>query len=248
MSSEALSRQPVALVTGAARRIGAAIAGHLHARGCDVIIHHHSSVGEARDLAERLNRERPGSAHLAAADLTADDGPQALAERVRELTGDLRLLVNNASRFFATPPGEVSHQTWKDLVGSNLRGPFFLTQALLPELAGGAIVNVLDIHARRPMPGYSVYSIAKAGLEMMTLALARDLGPAIRVNGVAPGAILWPEHQTDKGEQESILSRVALGRLGSPEDIAGAVAFLGLDADYVTGQVLAVDGGRSLNI
>jgi len=251
VSSEAKSRQRDAprwaLVTGAARRIGAAIAERLHARGCTVIIHFHGSEAAARALAMRLNDSRPDSAHLAQADLTDPEGPHQLAARVRNLTPRLALLVNNASRFYATDMGAVSLEQWRDLMGSNLRGPFFLTQSLLDELRDGAIVNILDIHARRPMSGHAVYSVAKAGLEMMTMALARELAPHTRVNGVAPGAILWPENEPVLDPQV-ILSRVAMRRMGTPEDIAGAVAYLGLDADYVTGQVLAVDGGRSLNM
>lgn len=251
MSSEAKSRQPGepgwALVTGAARRIGAIIAERLHQRGCAVIVHYHGSESEASSLVGRLNETRPDSAYLAQADLTEIDGPRQLADQVLALTPKLGLLVNNASRFYATEMGKVSHGHWKDLMGSNLRGPWFLTQALLEALRGGAVVNILDIHGRRPLSGHAVYSIAKAGLEMMTLALARELAPETRVNGVAPGAILWPEDDS-VSDPLAILSRVALRRLGTPEDIAGAVAFLGLDAPYITGQVLAVDGGRSLNM
>ncbi|MDX2418813.1 MAG: SDR family oxidoreductase, partial [Xanthomonadales bacterium] len=154
------------------------------------------------------------------------------------------------SRFFPTTVGETSMTQWDDLMDSNLRGPYFLTQALVPELAtaGGSVVNILDVHAVRPMPGHAVYCMAKAGLQMMTLAMAKDLGPQIRVNGVAPGAILWPEHEKQTGNQQKILEKTVMGRAGRPQDIASAVAYLGLDAPYVTGQVLAVDGGRSLNI
>lgn len=251
MSGAAKSRQAEAsnwvLVTGAARRIGAAIAERLHGRGCTVIIHYRGSDDEARTLAARLNEARPDSAHLAQADLTDLDGPQQLADLVQALTPKLGLLVNNASRFYATQVGAVTHEAWKDLMGSNLRGPWFLTQALLAALRGGAVVNILDIHGRRPLRGHPVYSMAKAGLEMMTLSLARELAPHTRVNGVAPGAILWPEDDP-VADPMAILSRVAMRRMGAPEDIAGAVEYLGLDAEYVTGQVLAVDGGRSLNM
>jgi pteridine reductase len=233
-------------VTGAARRIGAAIARHLHERGCEVIVHHHGSVAQAQALCEALNALRPGSAHAVQADLVAPDGPQVLADKVLAITPRLDLLVNNASRFYPTPLGEITPDTWKDLVGSNLRGPFFLVQALRETLRGGAVVNISDVHARRPLAGHSVYSIAKAGLEMMTLSLARELAPDIRVNGIAPGAILWPENEHDEAGKAAILERIALGRQGEPADIAEAVAWLGLDARYVTGQVLAVDGGRSL--
>jgi pteridine reductase len=249
VATEAKSRIRTALVTGAARRIGAAIARTLHERGCRVVLHYRDSRDEAAVLADILNRERPDSACLVQGDLAAGDGPEKLAARVREVTGHLDILVNNASRFYPTPVGEVTPGVWKDLMGSNLRGPFFLCQALLPELraASGVIVNVLDIHAGRPMQGHAVYCIAKAGLAMMTRALARDLGPRIRVNGVAPGAILWPENEPPERIKRQILARAALGRLGDPADVAAAVAFLALDASYVTGQVLAVDGGASLD-
>jgi len=169
---------------------------------------------------------------------------------VRAHAGRLDLLVNNASQFYPTEVGSTTIGQWDELMNSNLRGPYFLTQALVAELAlaGGSVVNLLDVHARRPMPGHAVYCMAKAGLQMMTLALARELGPQIRVNGVAPGAILWPEHDSSSVAQQKILEKTVMGRAGRPEDIASAVAYLGLDAPYVTGQVLAVDGGRSLNI
>jgi pteridine reductase len=245
-----MSRTPAVLVTGAARRIGAAIASALHARGCRVFLHYHSSADQARALAGKLNALREGSAECLEADLAGPDGAERLATLLRERSDHLDLLVNNASRFYPTPAGEVTPESWDDLLGSNLRGPFFLTQALLPELraAQGNIVNILDIHAERPMRRHSVYCMAKAGLAMMTLSLARELGPEIRVNGVSPGAILWPEDEPPDAVKQHILGRTALKKLGAPEDIAGAVVYLGLDAPYVTGQILAVDGGRSLNI
>lgn len=245
-----MSRVPTVLVTGAARRIGAAIAGALHARGCRVFLHFQSSTDEAQALAGKLNAMREGSAECLEADLAGADGAGRLATMLRERSDHLDLLVNNASRFYPTPVGEVTPESWDDLLGSNLRGPFFLTQALLPELraAQGNIVNILDIHAERPMRRHSVYCMAKAGLAMMTLSLARELGPEIRVNGVSPGAILWPEDEPPDAVKKHILDRTALKKMGAPEDIAGAVVYLGLDAPYVTGQILAVDGGRSLNI
>jgi len=239
-----------ALVTGAARRIGACIAETLHRRGCDVFLHYHSSSDAVSGLAQKLNAQRTASAIIVQADLGKPEDINRLAGMVKTRTGQLDLLVNNASRFFPTVVGTTSTEQWDDLMGSNLRGPYFLTQALVPELAsaGGSVVNLLDIHAVKPMPGHAVYCMAKAGLQMMTLALAKELGPKIRVNGVAPGAILWPESENDPGHQQGILEKVVMGRAGRPEDIASAVAYLGLDAPYVTGQVLAVDGGRSLNI
>ena len=238
------------LVTGAARRIGASIATALHGRGCDLLLHFRSSEGEAAGLADEFNETRPGSAYLLQADLAQEDGPRKLADQVRKYSERLDLLVNNASRFYPTPVGEVDYETWKDLMGSNVRGPFFLCQALLPELrlARGAIINILDIHAEKPMRRHSVYCMAKSALLMMTRSLARELGPEIRVNGVSPGAIMWPENEPSESVKEYILERTVMKQIGSPNDIAGAVVFLGLDAPYVTGQVLAVDGGRSLNI
>jgi len=167
-----------------------------------------------------------------------------------EHTDGLDVLVNNASRFYPTAVGQTQQYQWDDLLNSNLRGPYFLSQGLLEPLraVGGAIVNIVDVHAQRPMAGHAAYCISKAGLAMMTLALARELGPVVRVNGVSPGAILWPEREPDDAIKTDILKRTVLGRLGEAEDIASAVVYLALDAPYVTGQILAVDGGRSLNI
>ncbi len=251
--SRTTSRQPVqltALVTGAARRIGACIAETLHQRGCDVLLHYHKSIEPVEALAKKLNSKRPASANIVQADLGDIDAISRLAEQLRSHTDHLNLLVNNASRFFSTTIGTTTTQQWDELMASNLRGPYFLIQALLPALAvaGGSVVNLLDVHSVRPMRQHAVYCTAKAGLQMMTLALAKDLGPQIRVNGVAPGAILWPENEYDAAKQQKILDKTVMGRPGKPEDIASAVAYLGLDASYVTGQVLAVDGGRSLNI
>ena len=239
-----------AVVTGSARRIGASIAETLHQRGCGVFLHFHRSSDAVDKLAAKLNAIRAGSAITVQADLGMEKEVMHLAEEVKARTDQLDLLVNNASRFYPTVVGSTTMQQWDELMDSNLRGPYFLTQALLSELAtaGGSVVNLLDIHAVRPMQKHAVYCMAKAGLQMMTLALARDLGPQIRVNGVAPGAILWPEHDGTSDDQERILKKIVMGRAGSPADIASAVAYLGLDASYVTGQVLAVDGGRSLNI
>jgi pteridine reductase len=243
-----------ALVTGAAARIGASIAEALHERGCRVLLHYNSSDEAARQLANRLNTARPESAFLVSADLSSPAGVEHLAGEARSQFSRLDVLVNNASRFYPTRPGETQAWQWEDLLNSNLRGPYFLVQALMKELraAQGAVVNLVDIHAERPMRSHAVYSISKAGLAMMTRALASELAPEIRVNGVAPGAILWPENEPSgnmkQGEREAILGRTPLGRLGEPSDIANAVCYLSLDAPYVTGQILAVDGGRSLNM
>jgi pteridine reductase len=184
------------------------------------------------------------------ADLADGAAIERLAEGVRSRVSRLDLLVNNASRFFPTAVGETSRAQWDALLESNLAGPYFLTQALLPQIraARGSVINILDVYATRPLRGHVVYCMAKAGLQMMTLALAKELGPDVRVNGVAPGAILWPENEMPETERRKILEKVVLGTAGAPEDIASAVTYLGLDAPYVTGQVLAVDGGRSLNI
>jgi pteridine reductase len=244
------SSRTAALVTGAGARIGAAIAAALHQRGCDLIVHYNANRDGAQDLAERLNGLRPDSAVTAQADLSSPSGIAELAEQVRGAYGRLDVLVNNASRFYPTEVGRTQAWQWDDLLNSNLRGPWFLVESLLGELrqAGGNVVNILDVHAERPMPGHGVYCISKAGLAMMTRALARELGPDVRVNGVSPGAILWPENEPGEAEKQAILGRTALARLGEPADIASAVVYLALDAPYVTGQILAVDGGRSLNI
>lgn len=251
MSSESQSNaHRVALVTGAGARIGAAIAAGLHERGCSVLLHFNSNRDGAEALAARLDGLRPGSAATARADLSVPAEVEALAAQVRDRFGRLDLLVNNASRFYPTPVGETHAWQWDDLMDSNLRGPWFLVQALLPELraATGSIVNIIDVHAERPMPAHAVYCISKAGLAMLTKALAVELGPAVRVNGVSPGAILWPDREPGPAEKQAILGRTALGRLGDPGDIASAVAYLAFDAPYVTGQILAVDGGRSLHL
>jgi pteridine reductase len=245
-----MSSRKTALVTGAAARIGAAICTTLHDRGCDVLIHYNSSRAAGQALADQLNGQREKSAFLVQADLSQAAGIDELAGQVANHFGRLDILVNNASRFYPTETGRTQAWQWDDLLNSNLRGPFFLVQALVDPLrrAGGSVVNILDVHADRPMKGHSVYCISKAGLAMMTRALAQELAPAIRVNGVAPGAILWPENESEPAERQSILRRTALGRLGDPKDIGSAVAYLALDAPYVTGQILAVDGGRSLNL
>lgn len=237
-----------ALITGAARRIGAEIARSLHGAGYNIALHHLRSQGEAQALADELNRARADSARLVQADLRRSEQLAPLVERSAGFWGGLDVLVNNASRFYPTPLGEVTETQWDELLEGNLKAPFFLCQAAAPHLRtrGGCIVNIVDIHAERGLEGYPVYSITKAGLVAMTRFLARELGPDIRVNGVAPGAILWPEQPMDEARQAEILSRVPLRRIGDPDDIARAVLFFVRDAPYVTGQILAVDGGRSL--
>lgn len=237
----------VALVTGGARRIGAAIVRALHASGMDVVIHCNASRAEADALAAELNDARADSSLVVAADLHDDKALASLAEQTLAFGNGLDLLVNNASTFYPTPVGEVTAAQWDDLLGTNMRAPFFLAQALAPALAArrGSIVNIVDIHAQRPMKRHAVYCAAKSGLAMLTRSLARELGPEVRVNGVAPGAILWPEQDMDAAMQQDIIDATALKRAGSTADIAEAVVYLA-NAGYVTGQVLAVDGGRSI--
>lgn len=239
----------LALITGSARRVGAVIAETLHARGWTVFIHYRQSEAEAAALAARLNTLRPDSAHILQADLNQPAAPGELAARVLALTGGrLDTLINNASSFYPTPAGSATLAQWDDLFASNARAPFFLSQALTPALAAaqGCIVNIVDIHASRPFRDYPVYCMAKAALSMMTLALARELGPEVRVNAVAPGAVLWPESGKAYADQQELVARTALKRAGSPDDVAGAVLYLLRDAGYVTGQTIKVDGGRSV--
>jgi len=237
-----------ALVTGAARRVGAAIATALHAAGANVVIHYRTSRREAEALVAGFNRTRAHSAVELSADLLDVAGlPQLVAGAVRAF-GALDILVNNASSFYPTPIGEITPAHWDDLVGSNLKAPLFLSQAAAPELrkSRGLILNLVDIHGMRPLPGHALYSAAKAGLVMLTRALARELGPEIRVNGIAPGPVLWPEGGVDEALQEEIIRKTVLKRIGSPQDIAQAAVFFATAAPFITGQILAVDGGRSL--
>jgi len=237
------------LVTGGARRVGAAICRRLHGAGANVLIHYRTSNREALRLQRSLERIRPGSAACAGADLLEHAALEGLVKNAIRTFGRLDVLVNNASSFFATPFGAVTEADWNDLVGTNLRAPLFLSQAAAAELRRrrGAIVNIVDIHAERPLEGHVTYSIAKAGLVALTRALARELGPRVRVNAVAPGAIAWPESGAlaDAAVQKDIVARTPLQRIGTADDIAGAVHYL-LSASFVTGQILAVDGGRSV--
>lgn len=243
---------PVMLVTGAARRVGAEIARTLHAAGATVAIHCRASRAEAEDLAASLNGLRPGSAAVFTADLLVVAALAPLVDAVVARFGRLDALVNNASSFHATRVGAVDTAIWDDLIGSNLRAPFFLAQAAAPHLAAasGCIVNITDIHAERPLKGYTVYCAAKAGLLGLTRALAQELGPRVRVNAVAPGAIEWPQGTEDfpPAERAAIIGHSLLKRIGSPVDIAGTVKFLVFDAPYVTGQVINVDGGRTAHL
>ena len=238
----------VALVTGGAQRIGAQIAHALHAAGMKVAIHYQASSGAAEQLAGELNAVRPGSATTVHGDLDDPSCPSALVAAVEARFGRLDVLMNNASRFYPTPLDTATAAQWDELMGSNLRAPFFLAQAAAPLLraAGGCIVNLVDVHAQRPLKDHPIYCMAKAANAMMVMSLARELGPSVRVNGVAPGAILWPDRELSAAAKQEILDRTALKRTGDMEDVAKAVLFLVRDADYVTGQILAVDGGRTV--
>jgi len=242
---------PVAIITGGARRIGAEIARHLHQRGLNVLIHYRASSGDAQALSDELNKDRSGSAGVVGVDLADEQVGDRIRDRALELFGRIDLLVNNASSFYPTPVHETTHAQFEDLMISNLQGPFMVSKACASSLARhqGAIVNLVDIHAMVPLKDHVPYVSAKAGLLMQTKALAKDLAPSVRVNGVAPGSILWPEAEIhDTAKHEAMLAKIPLARQGEPTDIAKAVAFLGLDAPYITGQILAVDGGRLLNM
>jgi pteridine reductase len=238
----------VALVSGGARRIGAAIARRLHEAGATVAIHYRGSADEAHRLRDLLNTRRNDSARIFEADLAETQRLPALIESVVDWAGTLDILVNNASSFYPTPLGSVTESQWDDLVGTNLKAPMFLSQAAWPYLRrqGGSIVNLIDVHARRPLRDHAVYGSAKSGLEMLTRSLAKDMAPDVRVNGVAPGAILWPERGMNEVVKRKIIEQIPLKRSGLPDDIAGCVLYLVRDAAYVTGQVIAVDGGRSI--
>lgn len=239
----------VVLVTGGAKRVGARIVRTLHAAGARVLVHYRRAGREAEALTDEMNAVRAGSARAIGADLLDTDSLPGLIRTAVETFGSLDGLVNNASSFFATPVGGITSDDWEDLVGTNLKAPVFLTQAAAPHLraAGGAVVNITDIHAERPLKNYALYCAAKSGLAGLTRALAVELAPAVRVNAVAPGPILWPEDGSfDEALQARVTNRTLLKRSGTPEDIAGAVLFLLAAAPYVTGQILAVDGGRSI--
>ncbi len=237
-----------ALVTGGARRLGEAIVRRLHAAGASVAVHHRTSGGEADHLISELNATRTGSAAAFACDLLEiEELPALIADAVTRF-GRLDILVNNASSFMPTPIGTITAAQFDDLVGTNLRAPLFLSQAAAPELrrTRGLILNLADIHGMRPLKAHPVYSSAKAGLIMLTKSLARELGPAVRVNAIAPGPVLWPEGGLDPALQDEIVTKTALKRTGSPDDFARAALFFAAEAPYVTGQILAVDGGRSI--
>ena len=242
---------PTAVITGGARRIGRAIAEHLHDRGFDIALHYRSSEADARELAASLSGRGIGACRLYQADLESDAEVASLGAAILADTPTVDLLVNNASGFEPTPLETCSPAQFDRMLAGNLRGPYFLTQALLPGLraaAAAAVVNIVDIHVQRPLPQFNAYVAAKAGLASLTRSLAVELAPVIRVNGVAPGAILWPDGDEgyDAATREHMLATIPMRRLGEPEDIARTVAFLACDAPYITGQVVAVDGGGGL--
>jgi pteridine reductase len=246
-TSNALTGRAV-LVTGGARRLGAAIVRGFHAEGANVCIHFHRSTREAEQLRDELNRVRPRSAIAVGADLLDVTSLPGVIEQAAGAFGRLDVLVNNASSFYPTPLGTIAPAQWDDLMGTNLRAPLFLSQAAAPHLRNtqGLIVNMIDIHAQRPLPQHPLYCTAKAGLVMLTRSLARELGPEIRVNGIAPGPVLWPEGGIEPALKDEIVAKTALKRSGSPDDIVRAILFFATQAPYVTGQILAIDGGRSV--
>jgi pteridine reductase len=247
MSNQTLSNHAV-LVTGAARRIGAALVRGFHAEGANVAIHYHRSARDAEVLCEELNAMRRDSAITVGADLMDAAAMPRIVERVTSTFGRLTVLINNASTFYPTPLGRITPAQWDDLMGTNLKAPLFLTQAATLALreSHGLVINLVDIHAQRPLPEHTVYSAAKAGLAMLTRSLARELSPEVRVNGIAPGPILWPDGGIDATTKHEIVSKTLLKRKGHPEDIVRAALYFAKDAPYVTGQILAVDGGRSV--
>ncbi len=236
------------MITGGARRVGAVIARVLHEAGANLVVHYRRSANEAAQLADELNAKRPKSIVTIQADLLDVGQLPSLVEFSQRAFGGLDVLVNNASSFYPTPIGEVTPAAWDDLMGSNLKVPLFLSQAAAPALrkSNGLIVNIVDIHSLRPLRNYTVYCAAKAGLHMLTRSLAKELGPEVRVNGISPGPVLWPEGQSDDGAREKIVDSTILKRMGTPLDIARAVLFFATSAPFITGQILAVDGGRSV--
>lgn len=246
----AKTENKIALITGGARRIGAEICRELHRHGCCILIHCHASRQEAERLAQELNAARDNSCDVIAADLSKADQLNGITQRATERWGKLDYLVNNASAFFPTEISRITDDQWNELFSVNAKSPLFLTQAMLTPLrqSQGCVINILDVHAERPMRKHIVYSASKSALAAITRSLARELAPDIRVNGVAPGAILWPESDDNDARKQSILKRIPLGRCGEARDIARTVRFLAMEAPYITGQIINVDGGRSLNI
>ncbi len=247
MAGEQALHGRVVLITGGAKRLGATTVRALHAAGASIVVHYHQSREAAERLVAELNAQRAGSAHAVSANLLDTDALPALVAAALERYGRLDVLVNNASSFYPTPVGEITAAQFDDLIGTNLRAPLFLTQAAAPALRAtqGLVINMADIHGQRPLKDYPVYSAAKAALVMLTRSLARELGPEVRVNAIAPGPVLWPEQPLDDALKAEIVGKTALKRSGSPEDIARTALFLATSAPFITGQVIAVDGGRS---
>lgn len=250
MTTKMPNHSKCALVTGSSKRIGAATVRMLHQADYNVIIHCRSSRQAADELAKDLNDQRANSASIIQGDLNDEKIYNKLIEQAYQCWERLDVLVNNASSFFPTPVGSITMDHWDNLVNSNMKAPLFLSQAAAPYLkqTNGCIINMIDVHGQRPMKEHPVYCAAKAGLAMLTMSLAKELGPDIRVNGVAPGAILWPENDMPEATKNIILERTSLKRPGKPSDIAKTILFLVKEADYITGQIIAVDGGRSINI
>jgi pteridine reductase len=249
-STKTATHHKCAFVTGSSKRIGAATVRLLHDASYNVIIHCRSSRQAANELAEDLNRQRANSAKVIQGDLNDENMYNTLIDQAYQCWNRLDVLVNNASSFFPTPVGSITIENWDNLINSNMKAPLFLSQAAASHLrkTHGCIINMIDVHGQRPMKEHPVYCAAKAGLAMLTMSLAKELGPEIRVNGVAPGAILWPENDMTEKTKNIILERTSLKRPGQPLDIAKTILFLVRDADYITGQIIAVDGGRSINI
>ena len=237
----------VVLITGGAKRIGACLVKTLHAAGMNIVIHYHTSAKPARELQKKLNHQREHSCSVIQGDLGEFHKLASLIEEAVEQMGRLDVLINNASAFFPTPLASSNEQDWDTLIDINLKAPFFLTQAAAPHLTHhqGSIINIIDIYAQRPLTGYPIYCASKAGLASLTRSFAQSLAP-VRVNGISPGAILWPEHQHDEAAQRQLLSRTPLKRPGDPQDIAQTALFLIQSASYVTGQIISIDGGRSV--
>ena len=244
-----MSNSKVVMITGAARRVGAGLARELHHAGMRIVLHYRSSQSEASELAEELNNNKKDSVKLLQGDLKDYKNIPNLIDEAVSLFGNIDVLINNASSFYPTGVAEINEEIWEDLIGVNLKAPMYLTQSIAKHLkkVKGCIINIVDIHGDRPLKDYSVYCIAKAGLAMLTKSMARELAPEVRINGIAPGAIMWPEIQHYEGMHQEIISRTALKREGNPKDIAKTALFLINDADYITGQIIVVDGGRTLS-
>lgn len=249
MNNKSTSETNTVMITGAARRVGATLAQQLHHAGMNIILHYRNSSQDAKALANNLNADRANSVKLIQADLKQYDKLDELIQLASALFGGIDVLINNASSFYPTSMDEINEDTWNDLVGVNLKAPLFLSKAIAPHLKSrhGCIINIVDIHADRPLKDYSLYCIAKAGLAMLTKSMARELAPEVRVNGIAPGAIMWSEVKASEAMHEEIIQRISLKREGHPKDIADAALFLIKHANYITGQIIAVDGGRTLS-